>query len=398
MDDAVALAAKPVLRSMELHKKHDETNEDPHYHARLATLAAKDRLSPLALGCSLRIHQDAGAAKHQVGAACHKDAAKKPPYGGKRKSPTPLVLLQCSSKDTWADLCDTDVDAATQLQAGDSSGQTLQKDAACQTDSVLPHDQVQQACWLSLPPLMDMSSFCYAQSPSEEVAVKNGRVLWLHHLIPSDSDAKAESDDFDDKYDLQILALQGEHLDMCTRILQMENKVSALVSRCAQSQEEMNTRVQNFTDTCVEVLRTIQDKQSANADLHEKLRQKVGKMNRDMDRLWHKVYPSHSASSSSESSPSSVTDGVSDGHSDHSESPHTSVADHLHPYLVQNWVDDFAECNVFSNACDVTRECGADHFTNPQLPRPGDVANGNCGQEVEPSLLRSAGASEQSYE
>ena len=247
---------------------------------------------------------------------------------------------------------------------------------------------------------MDMSNLFYAQSPSEEVVVKNGRVLWLNHLIPGDSDAKAKSDDIDDRYDLQILSLQGENLDMCTRILQLENKVSALVSRCAQSQEELNTRVQNFTDTCVEVLRSIQDMQSANADLHEKLRQKVKRMNRDMDHLWHKVHPSHSTSSLSESSPSSVTDAydnqVSDGCSDHSESPHTSVADHLHPYLVQNWVDDLAECNEFSNACDVTRECGADRFTNPQLPRPGDVANGNCGQKVEPNLLRLACASDQS--
>ena len=274
----------------------------------------------------------------------------------------------------------------------------------CQTNGIGDGFACQQGSWLTLPPLTDMSGSLCSQGAIDNIIRPSLPTLWLNQLIVDTSDNLSEvggsAGGRDERtFDVDILELQCANVDNRARIEQLETKIEAMVKNSEHLREDMNLRVQKFTETCVTVLQDVQGQQAGNSDLHEKLRQKVKKLNGDIDHLWHEAFPSRSASTHSESSPSSVTDAydkqASDGCSVHSESPHAGVADHLHPYLVQNWVDDLAECNGFSNACDVLRKGEANCFTNPQPPRPGDVANGTCGQKGEPNSLRLACASDQ---
>ncbi len=69
VDDRVHSAAKQVVRSMELHLKHDMLVGETHHHARLATLAARELLPRGTLVDALATHRAAGRAKHGVSAA-----------------------------------------------------------------------------------------------------------------------------------------------------------------------------------------------------------------------------------------------------------------------------------------------------------------------------------------
>jgi hypothetical protein len=65
---ALVEQVKVVAKSMKLHAEHDRLSGKPHYHARLATLGAKEVLKKDEYKHAQSVHKAAGCAKHLVGA------------------------------------------------------------------------------------------------------------------------------------------------------------------------------------------------------------------------------------------------------------------------------------------------------------------------------------------